>query len=97
MDAALPFGLRSAPVIFNAVAETLAFVIRQRGVDGLDHYLDDLTLVEKPRSQQCKRNLEVALALGKLREVWGKEDHLVDNILLWAVCCAFMASSDLVR
>lgn len=62
LDAALPFGLRSAPAIFNAVAEALAFIIRQRGVDGMDHYLDDFTLVEKPRSQQCKRNLEVALA-----------------------------------
>ena len=62
MDAALPFGLRSAPVIFNAVAEALAFTIRQRGVDGMDHYLDDFILVENPRSQQCKRNLEVALA-----------------------------------
>ena len=28
----------------------------------MDHYLDDFTLVEKPRSQQCKRNLQVALA-----------------------------------
>jgi len=62
LETMLPFGLRSAPVIFNAVAEALAFIIRQRGVDGMDHYLDDFTLVEKPRSQQCKRNLEVALA-----------------------------------
>ena len=62
LDAALPFGLRSAPIIFNAVAEALAFVIRQRGVEGMDHYLDDFTLVHKPRSQQCKRNLDVALA-----------------------------------
>ena len=65
LDATLPFGLRSAPVIFNAVAEALAFIIRQRGVEGMDHYLDDFTLVEKPSSQQCKRNLEVALATCK--------------------------------
>ena len=25
--------------------------------------------------------------LGKLREVWDKEAHCADNILLWAVCC----------
>jgi len=43
LDATLPFGLRSAPVIFNAVAEALAFVIRERGVEGMDHYLDDYT------------------------------------------------------
>ena len=46
---------------FNMVAEALAFIIRQKGVEGMDHYLDDFTLVEKPRSQQCKRNLEEAL------------------------------------
>ena len=61
LDATLLFGLRSAPVIFNAVAEALAFVIWQRGVEQMDHYLDDFTLVGKPRSQQCKRNLEVVL------------------------------------
>ena len=49
-------------MIFNAVAEALAFVIRKKEVEGLDHYLDDFTLVEKPRYQQCKQNLEVALA-----------------------------------
>ena len=42
--------------------EALAFIIRQRGVEGMDYYLDDFTLVEKPSSQQCKRNLEVALS-----------------------------------
>ena len=50
LDAALPFGLRSALMIFNAVAK--AFVILKKGVEGLDHYLDDFTLVEKPRKAQ---------------------------------------------
>ena len=31
----------------------------------MDHNLDDFILVDKPRSQQCKRNLEVALATGE--------------------------------
>lgn len=62
LDAVLSFGLRTAPTIFNAVAEALAFVIRMKGVEGMDHYLDDFTLVGKPRSQQCQRNLQLALA-----------------------------------
>ena len=37
VDTALPFGLRPAPMIFNAVAEALVYVIQQKGVDGLDH------------------------------------------------------------
>ena len=41
VDAALPFGLRSAPMIFNTVADGLAYMIQQRTQEELDHYLDD--------------------------------------------------------
>ena len=41
VDSVLPFGLRSAPAIFNAVAEGLSFLIRSRGVGWLRRYLDD--------------------------------------------------------
>ena len=61
VDTALPFGLRSAPMIFNAVAEALAYVIRQKGVEGLDHYLDDFSIVSTPKSAVCGRNLQTAL------------------------------------
>ena len=62
VDTALPFGLRSAPAIFNAVAEALAFAVQQRGVRGLDHYLDDFSIVGNPKSPECGQNLELALA-----------------------------------
>lgn len=58
VDKALPFGLRSAPMIFNAVAEALAYIIKQKGVGGLDHYLDDFSIVGGP---ECGRDLRVAL------------------------------------
>ena len=32
VDAALPFGLRSAPKIFNAVADTVEWILKQEGV-----------------------------------------------------------------
>ena len=35
----LPFGLRSAPKIFNAVADALQWVVKQNGVTYLEHYL----------------------------------------------------------
>lgn len=38
---------------------------RQRSMQGLDHYLDDFMMVGKPRSPQCKRNLETALVTCK--------------------------------
>ena len=40
VDATLPFGLRSAPKIFNAVADGLQWILGEAGVEGL-HYLDD--------------------------------------------------------
>ena len=37
VDGILPFGLRSAPKIFTAVADALEWVTRQRGVPEIDH------------------------------------------------------------
>ena len=51
IDKVLPFGLRSAPKIFNALADALEWVARSRGVRLLSHYLDDFTVVEGPRIQ----------------------------------------------
>ena len=62
-DTALPFGLWSAPAIFNAVAKALAHMIRQKGVLELDHYLDDFSIVGPPDSQQCAKDLETSLAM----------------------------------
>ena len=41
VDACLPFGLRSAPKIFNAVADALEWISRKHGVNNGWHYLDD--------------------------------------------------------
>ena len=61
VDTTLPFGLRLAPMIFSAVADALAFIIRSRGVQGLDHYLDDFSLVGPPQSPTCQTWLDTAL------------------------------------
>ena len=44
VDTALPFGLRSAPKIFTALADLLEWIIRKTGVDHVDHYLDDFIM-----------------------------------------------------
>ena len=41
VDSALPFGLRSAPKIFTAVADALQWVMLDVGVSAVNHYLDD--------------------------------------------------------
>ena len=44
LDTQLPFGLRSALIIFTALADTLEWIVRQQGVRFLYHYLDGYTI-----------------------------------------------------
>ena len=53
IDRALPFGLRSAPKIFSAVADMISWVLHQQGVLHHIHYLDDFLLFGAPYSQQA--------------------------------------------
>ena len=50
VDTRLPFGLRSAPKIFTAIADALQWILLQRGIQNLIHYLDDFFFVELPGS-----------------------------------------------
>ena len=45
IDAALPFGLRSAPKIFSAVGEVLEWRARFEGATRVLHYLDDFLMI----------------------------------------------------
>ena len=49
-DRVLPFGLQSAPCIFNSLA-------KQSSTIHIHHYLDDLFLAEEPGSEQCAHQL----------------------------------------
>ena len=57
VDPMLPFGLRSAPKIFNAVADTLHWHLQQGGIRYIYHYLDDFIIVAPPQSSQCQQDL----------------------------------------
>lgn len=46
IDSVLPFGLRSAPKIFSAVADAAQWIMAQAGIKHSLHYLDDFILVE---------------------------------------------------
>ena len=48
MDTCFPFGLRSAPKIFTAVADAVEWIVKQKGVHDVIHYLDDYLLVSDP-------------------------------------------------
>ena len=61
VDRALPFGLRSAPKIFSAVADTIAWALHQVGVKQQIHYLDDFLLIGSPGTDEGLRALTVTL------------------------------------
>ena len=63
VDAALPFGLRSAPKIFSAVADALLWVMLRGGVSAAIHYLDDFLFMGSENPRQCAENLQQALAV----------------------------------
>ena len=63
VDRALPFGPRSAPNIFTAVADALQWVMLQRGVSVVDHYLDDFVTMGPPDTDSCRVNLDRILAV----------------------------------
>lgn len=56
VDPMLPFGLRSAPKIFNAVAD---WHLKRSGIPLLYHYLDDFIIVGPPSSTQCADSLAI--------------------------------------
>ena len=56
-DGMLPFGLRSAPKVFTAVADALEWCLRQEGVTHIDHYLDDYITMGAPGTDECQLNL----------------------------------------
>ena len=62
VDCQLPFGLASAPAIFNALADALEWILRQRGIRAVVHYLDDFLLLGAPGSSECSQALAVTLA-----------------------------------
>ena len=55
----LPFGLRSAPKTFNAVADALCWCLQQAGIRFVLHYLDDYIIVSPPNSSECARAVEI--------------------------------------
>ena len=62
VDRALPFGLRSAPLIFTAVADALQWIMEQVGATWVRHYVDDYITIGAPGTQECTGNISAMLA-----------------------------------
>lgn len=61
IDTALPFGLRSAPKIFSAIADGVLWAMWLNGVRHLIHYLDDFMFFGQPHSLECGEALDIGL------------------------------------
>ena len=62
VDLALPFRLRSAPYIFNCVAELVEWIlVNNYKVPDFLHYLDDFITAGPPDPPQCAQNLSTVL------------------------------------
>ncbi|XP_077863268.1 uncharacterized protein LOC144346270 [Saccoglossus kowalevskii] len=66
-DRVLPFGLRSAPYLFNQLDEAIHWIITQRAnTQNLIHYLDDyLAVAPPPNSQACLHIMNTMLSVCK--------------------------------
>ena len=63
IDGCLPFGLRSAPKLFNILADLLSWIAAQEGISGILHYFDDFLIIGPPHSHVCKQNLDTFMQL----------------------------------
>ena len=61
VDKTLPFGLRSAPLLFSALADALLWIMVQYGVTYADHYIDDFITLGKAGTRECESNLHLML------------------------------------
>ena len=62
MDTVLPFGLRSAPEIFSAVANALEWILWQASVTSIMHY-DNGREADKMREQPSINTTNLCLAM----------------------------------
>ena len=63
VDPMLPFGLRSTPKIFNAVADALNWCLQRAGIRFIQHYLDDYIIVAPPEEcQQAVQTMDAVCA-----------------------------------
>lgn len=59
IDSVLPFGLRSAPLLFSAVTDALQWIMKIKGVRLLFHYIDDFITIGAPQSEECAHNVAI--------------------------------------
>lgn len=62
IEAALPFGLRSAPGTYDRLARALVYIAKERGISSMVYYVDDHSIVSLPGVNEEQANDFVQLA-----------------------------------
>ena len=83
IDRQLPFGLRSAPLLFNGYADALEWIIRASGVHHILHYLDDFLVLGPPHSGVCLAALEAMISICQSLGVIWQPTRLLGLLRLW--------------
>ena len=66
VDKRLPFGLRSAPFIFNTFASTIKYILKNNyNIEHTIHYLDDYFIVGPPELPTCRKAVNTMLTVCK--------------------------------
>ena len=65
VDMCLPFGLRSAPKIFNALTNLLEWIARAQSIYHILHYLNDFLIVGTPMIHTRQHNLDTMIRICK--------------------------------
>ena len=63
VDTVLPFGLRSAPKIFTAVADAFHWVVLQAGMEYMFHYVDDFITIAST-NKKCQEAMQTVHTVG---------------------------------
>lgn len=53
VDGTLPFGLRSAPLLFTALGDAIEWIATKKGAAWLRHYVDDFVAVGRAGTSEC--------------------------------------------
>ena len=67
IDQMLPFGLRSAPKLFSAVADALQWILHKKGIAKSLHYLDDYVIVAGNRRRAEQQKATMLATFSKLK------------------------------
>ena len=66
IDTCLPFSLRSAPKLFNLLADLLEWILKHLDVTYLLHYLDDVLTISSPDTSECHHNLQLLIEVCRM-------------------------------